>query len=59
MFLDDAALKAPSLALENPRREIHRVGTITFGMMGDLEGALAQRSKAKLDEVARRDDEVH
>ncbi len=57
-FLDEGALKAPSLALENARREIHRAGTITLGMMDDLRVALDQKDKDKLDEVARRDDEV-
>lgn len=57
-FLDVAALEVPSVALENVRQEIHRAGLITLGMMDDLGLALRQRDKDKLEEVARRDDEV-
>lgn len=57
-FLDEAALKVPSLALENVRREIHRAGTITLAMMDALEAALRVKDSDKLDEVARRDDQV-
>ena len=35
-FLDDAALEAPSIALENARREIERAGHITLEMMDAL-----------------------
>jgi phosphate:Na+ symporter len=57
-FLDEAALQVPAVALENARFEIHRAGTITLSMMDDLGEALEQQDKAKLDDVARRDDEV-
>lgn len=57
-FLDESALKLPSVALENARYEIHRAGTITVEMMDQLAAAMRQRDKDELDEVARRDDEV-
>lgn len=57
-FLDAAALKAPAIALDNVRREIHRAGGIALGMMDDLLAALRARDKEKLDDVARRDDQV-
>jgi phosphate:Na+ symporter len=57
-FLDEAALEAPSIALENARREIERAGLITVGMMAALRDALEKKNKEQLDEVARRDDEV-
>ena len=57
-FLDEGALKAPAVALENVRNEIHRAGNITLGMMDDLVPAFEQLDQAKLDDVARRDDQV-
>jgi phosphate:Na+ symporter len=57
-FLDDAALEAPSIALENARREIERAGHITLEMMDALRTALENKNTAQLEEVARRDDEV-
>lgn len=57
-YLDEAALEAPSIALENARREIERAGHITLEMMDALGDALVKNNKAQLDEVARRDDEV-
>ena len=57
-FLDEAALKAPSLALENVRREIHRAGTITLGMVDALDSGFREKNSDKLDDVVRRDDQV-
>ena len=57
-FLDEAALEAPSIALENARREIERAGLITLEMMEALRDALEKKNKEQLDEIARRDDEV-
>ena len=57
-FLDEGALKAPSVALENARREIERAGLIALEMMDALGEALEKKNKDQLDEVARRDDEV-
>ena len=57
-FLDEAALKAPSVALENVRQEIQRAGAIVLAMMDQLGEALKQRDRKKLEEVSRREDEV-
>jgi phosphate:Na+ symporter len=57
-FLDEGALEAPSIALENARREIERAGLITLEMMESLRDALEKKNKQQLDDVARRDDEV-
>ena len=57
-FLDEAALKVPSLALENVRREIQRAGAITVGMMDDLDRAFRTKASDTLDNVARGDDQV-
>ena len=57
-FLDESALKLPSVALENARYEIHRAGTITVEMLDELGTAMEQRDRDGLDEVARRDDAV-
>jgi phosphate:Na+ symporter len=57
-FLNEAALEAPSIALENARREIERAGLITLEMMDALRDALGNKNREQLEEVARRDDEV-
>lgn len=57
-FLDDATLEAPSIALENARREVERAGLITMEMMDSLADAVEHKNKDELDDVARRDDEV-
>ncbi len=57
-FLDAATLEAPSIALENARREIERAGLIALEMMDALGVAVQQKNKDELDAVARRDDEV-
>jgi phosphate:Na+ symporter len=57
-FLDREALKLPAVALENVRNEIHRAGGISLAMMDALYAAFDQRDRAKIDEAARRDDEV-
>ncbi len=57
-FLDDAALEAPTIALENVRREIERAGHIALEMMDALGKGTEHYNKDELDNVARRDDEV-
>jgi phosphate:Na+ symporter len=57
-FLDEAALKVPTVGLENARYEIHRAGMITLEMLDQLGSAFEQQDRGRLDEVARRDDEV-
>lgn len=53
-YLDPAALKVPSVALENVRREIHRAGQMALEMMQDLGQALGDRQLAPLDDLKRR-----
>ena len=57
-FLDEAALTAPSIALQQVRLELGRVGTIALGMLQDIEPALKDRDMKCLEDIARRDDEV-
>ena len=57
-FLDEAALAAPSIALQQVRLELGRVGDITIGMLQDVVPALRDRDVARLEDIARRDDEV-
>ncbi|NOC43900.1 MULTISPECIES: Na/Pi cotransporter family protein [unclassified Ruegeria] len=57
-FLDDGALEAPTIALENARREIERVGHIALEMMDTLGEGAEHHDRDALDAVARRDDEV-
>ena len=57
-FLDEAALTAPSIALQQVRLELGRVGEIALGMLQDIEPALRDRDRKRLENIARRDDEV-
>jgi phosphate:Na+ symporter len=57
-YLDDAALEAPSVALQAVRLELGRVGEITHGMLRDVGPALRDRNLALVEDIARRDDEV-
>ena len=57
-FLDDAALAAPSVAMQNVRLELGRVGDITLRMLHDIKPAFQERDVKQLADIARRDDEV-
>ncbi|MCP5229813.1 Na/Pi cotransporter family protein [Accumulibacter sp.] len=57
-YLDDGALQAPSVALQAVRLELGRVGEITIGMLRDIGPALRDRDLARIEDIARRDDEV-
>jgi len=57
-FLDEAALAVPSMALQQVRMELGRVGEITLGMLQDIRPAFQERDKKRLADIARRDDEV-
>jgi len=57
-FLDEAALAVPSVALQQVRLELGRVGKITIGMLQDFSSALKEGDMAHLADIARRDDEV-
>jgi phosphate:Na+ symporter len=57
-FLDEGALAAPSVALQQVRLELARVGDIVVGMLKDVGPALRERDMARVEEIARRDDQV-
>ncbi len=57
-YLDDAALEAPSVALQAVRLELGRVGEITLNMLRDVGPALRDGDLALIEDIARRDDEV-
>jgi phosphate:Na+ symporter len=57
-FLDEAALAAPSVALQQVRLELGRVGDITVGMLQDIRPAFRERDVKRLKDIERRDDEV-
>ena len=57
-FLDDAALAAPSVALQQARLELGRVGTIALEMLKDIGPAIKELDMARLEDIARRDDMV-
>ena len=57
-FLEEAALAAPSVALQQVRLELGRVGEITLGMLQDIRPAFSERDIKRFTDIARRDDEV-
>ncbi len=57
-YLDNTVLKAPSLALERVRLELGRAAEITEQMLKDWPSAIRNRDQRKLDEIAKRDDQV-
>jgi phosphate:Na+ symporter len=57
-FLDDSALAVPAVALQQARLEVGRIGGIALAMLNDLGPALKDRDMARVQAVARRDDEI-
>ncbi len=57
-YLDEAALKAPAVALQQVRLELGRVGEITLGMLRDVGPAFKTRDLGAFEDIARRDDQV-
>ncbi len=57
-FLDEGVLSAPSMALQQVRLEVGRVGKITLGMLQDIGPALREGDRESLDDIARRNDET-
>jgi phosphate:Na+ symporter len=57
-YLDNTILKVPSLALERVRFELGRAAEITEQMLKDWPSAIRNRDHRKLDEIAKRDDQV-
>ena len=57
-FLDTAALAAPSVALQQVRLELGRVGDIVLGMLKDISLVFDDRNAEHLEDIVRRDDQV-
>jgi len=57
-FLDDAALVAPTMALQAVRMELGRMGDITQVMLHDVLPALRDRDSLRIEAIVRRKDEV-
>lgn len=57
-FLDEAALKAPSIALQQVRLELGRMGDIVTGMLKDIGPAMRDLDFERLDSIVRRDNQV-
>ena len=57
-FLDEAVLAVPSVALQQVRLELGRVGDIVLSMLKDIRLAFDERDPEHLEDVVRRDDQV-
>ncbi len=57
-FLNDAALASPPIAMQQVRLELGRVGDIAVAMLRDVRDALNNDDVERLEQIARRDDEV-
>ena len=57
-FLNEAALSVPSVAFQQVRLELGRVGDIVVGMLKDFGRAVEDRDMKYLEEIVRRDDQV-
>ena len=57
-FLNEAALVAAPIALQQVRLELGRVGDIAVGMLQDIIPAFKERDMQSINDIARRDDEI-
>ena len=57
-FLNEAALSVPSVAFQQVRLELGRVGDIVVNMLKDFGQAVEYRDMKSLQEIVRRDDQV-
>jgi phosphate:Na+ symporter len=57
-FLDEAALAAPTLALENARRETGRLAEIAQQMLADVAPAMRERSAERFESLHRSAEEI-
>jgi len=57
-FLDEAALAAPALALENARRETGRMAEIVQQMLVDVAAAVRDRSTERFEALHRKSQEI-
>jgi phosphate:Na+ symporter len=58
-FLDDAALAAPSIALQEVRLELGRVGADALDMLQDAGLALKERDMKRIANITRHNDEIN
>jgi phosphate:Na+ symporter len=57
-FLNEAALVAAPIALQQVRLELGRVGAIAVSMLQDIIPAFKERDMQSINDIARRDDEI-
>ena len=57
-FLDSSLLAAPTVALQQARMELGRTGGIALEMLRDVGPAMRDRDLERLEDIARRDDQV-
>ena len=57
-FLDEGVLSVPTAALQQVRLEVARMGGIAVDMLRDLGPALKDGDQTRLEEIARRDDQI-
>ena len=57
-FLNEAALVAAPIALQQVRLELGRVGDIAVSMLQDIIPAFKERDMQSINDIARRDDEI-
>ena len=57
-FLDSSLLAAPTIALQQARMELGRTGGIALEMLRDVGPAMRDRDLERLEDIARRDDQV-
>jgi phosphate:Na+ symporter len=57
-FLNEAALVAAPIALQQVRLELGRVGDIAVSMLQDIIPAFKKRDMQSINDIARRDDEI-
>jgi phosphate:Na+ symporter len=58
VYLDDAVIKTPSLALQQARLEITRLGQIVECMLDEIQPAMLDGRRDRLEAVARMDEDV-
>lgn len=57
-YLDETALKAPAIALQQVRLEAGRLGDITLSMLREIGPAIRNKDMERIVEIERRDDKV-
>jgi phosphate:Na+ symporter len=57
-YLDDSIISVPSVALEQVRQELGRMGAIASTMLSELPKAIMKRDQKHIDEIIKLDDKV-